>query len=90
MPGHKNVYFLREELEQYEQSACSINVEALVKFKKTIEVDGDFKKVALDPRVPDRVVFLGTEMSLEEQSELLAFLDKNNDVLHGQPPTLSE
>jgi hypothetical protein len=69
---------------------CSINAEAPVKFKKTIEADGDFKKVALDPRVPDRVIFIGTEMSLEEQVELLAFLDKNNDVLHGQPPTLLE
>jgi hypothetical protein len=90
VPGHKNAHFLREESEQYQQSMCSINAEAPVKFKKTIEADGDFKKVALDPRVPDRVIFIGTEMSLEEQVELLAFLDKNNDVLHGQPPTLLE
>jgi hypothetical protein len=45
------------------------------------EADGEFKKVALDPRVPDRVVCLGIETSPEEQVELLAFLDKNNNII---------
>jgi hypothetical protein len=80
VPSHKNVHFLREESEQYQQHACPINVEALTKFKKAIKTDGDFKKVALDHRVPHRAVLLGTETSLEEHAELLSFLDKNNDV----------
>jgi hypothetical protein len=36
--------------------------------------------VALDPRVLDRAVCLGTKTSPEEQAEPLAFLDKSNDV----------
>jgi hypothetical protein len=79
-PGHKNVHFLRKESEQYQQSACPINTEALVEFKKAIEASGDFKKVTLDPRVPGKVICLGIETSPEEHTELLAFLDKNNYV----------
>jgi hypothetical protein len=52
----------------------------LAEFKKAIETEGDLKKVALDPRVPDRAICLDTEMSPQEQVELLAFLNKNNIV----------
>jgi hypothetical protein len=79
-PGHKNVDFLREKSEQYQQSACPLKAEALTEFKKVIDADGDLKKVALDPRVSDRVVCLGTKTNLEEQAELLAFLYKNSDI----------
>jgi hypothetical protein len=34
----------------------------------------------LDPRVPDRTICIGVEMSLEDQAKLLQFLDKNNDI----------
>jgi hypothetical protein len=37
-------------------------------------------KVALDPRLPDRDICLGTEIGPEEQAELLAFLNKNSDI----------
>jgi hypothetical protein len=37
-------------------------------------------KVALDPRIPDRFVCIGTKTTPEEQAELLAFVDKNGDV----------
>jgi hypothetical protein len=36
--------------------------------------------VALNPRIPDRTVCIGAEMSPEEQAELLQFLDENSDV----------
>jgi hypothetical protein len=49
--------------------------------KKGIEGEGKFKKVPLDPRVPDQTVSIGTEASQQEQAAILAFLDKNNDVL---------
>jgi hypothetical protein len=49
-------------------------------FLQKAGVTGDIKKVALDPRVPDKVVCLYTKMAAEEQAELLAFLAKNNDV----------
>jgi hypothetical protein len=68
--GHKNVHFLREEIEQHEQVESLSKQEASVEFKKAIEVEGDFKKVALDPMVLDRAACLGTEMSPQEQVEL--------------------
>jgi hypothetical protein len=72
------VHFLREDADQPEQP--SSKQEISVEFKKEIEAKGDFTRVALDPRVPDRTVCIGTEMSSEEQAELLQFLDKNIDV----------
>jgi hypothetical protein len=74
------VHFFREESEQYQQSACPINADAPAEFKKAIDANGDFMKVELDPRVPDRALCLGTDTSPEEREELLAFLDKNNDI----------
>jgi hypothetical protein len=55
-------------------------MEAPVECKKVIKADGEFRKVSLDPRVPDRTMCLGTETCLEEQAELLAFLDKDRDI----------
>jgi hypothetical protein len=52
----------------------------MIEFKKAIEAKGDFKKVALDPRIPNRAVCIGIETTPEEHVELLAFLDKNSDV----------
>jgi hypothetical protein len=60
-PDHKNVHFLQEELEQYQQSACPIKAEAPIEYKKAIEVDDEFKKIPLDPRVLDKAVCIGTE-----------------------------
>jgi hypothetical protein len=60
------VHFLREELEQYQQSSYPLNEEAPIELKKVIKADGDFRNVALDPRVPDRAICLGTETSPEE------------------------
>jgi hypothetical protein len=63
-----------------ESTSMPINAKALIEFKKVIEADDDFKKIALDLRVPNRAVCLGTEMSPEEHVELLAFLNKNINV----------
>jgi hypothetical protein len=79
-PGHKNVHFLREDTEQHEQEQPLSMREISTEFKKAIEADGDFKRVALDPRVPDKSVCIGTKMSPQGQAELLQFLDKNIDV----------
>jgi hypothetical protein len=76
--GHQNVHFLREDANQPEQP--STKQEISPEFKKAIECKGDFTKVALNPRIPNRTVSIGAEMSPEEQVELLQFLDKNNDV----------
>jgi hypothetical protein len=78
--GHKNVHFLREEWEQHDSSARHCKEEASAGYKKGIEAEGEFKKVPLNPRVPDRLVCIGTEGSHQEKADLLAFLDKNDDA----------
>jgi hypothetical protein len=45
-----------------------------------MEAEDDFSRVVLDPRISNRTVCIGTEMSPKEQSKLLQFLDKNSDV----------
>jgi hypothetical protein len=72
------VHFLREDADQPEQP--SSKQEILAEFKKAIEDEGDFTRVALNPTVPDRTMCIGAEMSPEEQAELLQFLDKNSDI----------
>jgi hypothetical protein len=72
-PGHKTSTFLWEASDQ-----C--RAKPLAEHRKTIEVKGEFKKVPLDPRVPDKTVCIGTEMSQEEETKLLSFLEKNYDV----------
>jgi hypothetical protein len=79
-PGHKNVHFLREDADQHEQAQPSSKQEISVELKKAIEDEGDFSRVALDPRIPNRTVCIGAEMSPEEKAELLQFLDKNSDA----------
>jgi hypothetical protein len=65
-------------MDQPEQPLSKQEISA--EFKKVIECEGDFTRVALDPRVPDRTMCIGAEMSPEEQAKLLQFLDKNNVV----------
>jgi hypothetical protein len=56
MLGHKNVHVLWEEPDHHK-------VEASTEYKKVIEVKGEFKKVPLDPRVPNRIMCIGAEAS---------------------------
>jgi hypothetical protein len=70
-PSHKNVHLLREDTEQHEQEQPSSKEEISAEFKKAIEAEGDFKRVALNPRVPDKAVYIGTETSPQEQAEHL-------------------
>jgi hypothetical protein len=58
---HKNVRFLREDTNQPKQP--SPRQEISVEFKKAIKADGDFTRLALDPRVPDSTVCIGAEIS---------------------------
>jgi hypothetical protein len=52
----------------------------LAESKPSIEADGETKKIPLDPRVPDKAVLLGMEMSPQEEAELLVFFNKNSDI----------
>jgi hypothetical protein len=47
--GHKNVHFLREDADQHEPLQSSSKQEMSAEFKKAIEAEGDFNRVALDP-----------------------------------------
>jgi hypothetical protein len=44
------------------------------------EPECDTKRVPLDPRVPDKAVRISQDLTTYEETELLSFLDKNNDV----------
>jgi hypothetical protein len=55
-PGLQNVHFLREDADQHEQVQPLPKQDILAKFKKAIEAEGDFSRVALDPRIPDRTI----------------------------------
>jgi hypothetical protein len=57
---HKNMHFLREGIE-YEQPPS--NQETLVEFKKAIQPEGDFTKVGLNLRVPDRTICIEADMT---------------------------
>jgi hypothetical protein len=76
--GHKNVHFMREDVDQPEQPLSKQEISA--EFKRAIEIKGDFTRVSLDPRIPDRTMCIRAEMGSEEQAELLQFLDKNSNV----------
>jgi hypothetical protein len=78
-PGHKNVHFLWEQSEQHETQPPA-------EYKKANEVEGEFQKVPLDPRVPDKIVCIDTKASKQEQAEILSFLDKIVICSHGWPP----
>jgi hypothetical protein len=77
-PGHKNMHFLRDDIDQPEQPLPKQEIST--EFKKAIEAKGDFTRVALDPRVLDKTMCIGAEMSPEEQAKLLQFLNKNSDI----------
>jgi hypothetical protein len=68
IPEHKNLYFLREDTKHEQPSSKE---QTLVEFKKAIQPEGHFTRVALDPRVPDRTVCIGAEMTQKEKAELI-------------------
>jgi hypothetical protein len=72
------MHFLREDSDQSERPLPKKEISP--EFEKEIEAECDFTRLALDPRVPDRTVCIGAEISPKEQAELLQFLDKNSDV----------
>jgi hypothetical protein len=74
-PGQANVYQLKtaeEREEPYEEAKRD---------KENIEIaaDGETKKVYLDD-MPDRAVTIRAHLSLEEEKEIIQFLNKNKDV----------
>jgi hypothetical protein len=74
-PGQTNVYQLNSPEEKREPY-----IEAK-RDKEKIEIaaDGETKKVYLDD-MTDRAVTIGAHLSLEEEKDLIQFLNKNKDV----------
>jgi hypothetical protein len=69
-----------QDTKAYTFCESSQRAEPPTEYKNIIEGKGEFKKVQLDLRVPDKTICIGAEASLEEQTKLVSFLDKNNDV----------
>jgi hypothetical protein len=59
--------------------ATFIQTRNLGRIQESIVAEGEFTRVALNPRISDRTVCSRAEMSPEEQAKPLQFLDKNND-----------
>jgi hypothetical protein len=79
-PGHKNVNCLQDEkAENYSSIAKNENEGSPA--SSPIEPKCETKRVPLDPRVPDITVMISQDLTSNEETELLSFLDKNNDVL---------
>jgi hypothetical protein len=54
--------------------------EASITNKTTIELECETKRVPLDPRVPNKTIMISQDLTIEEKTELLLFLHKNDDV----------
>jgi hypothetical protein len=55
-----------------------------------IEPECETKRVPLDPRVPDKAVMISQDLTADEETELLSFLDKTMMCSCGEPLTLQE
>ena len=81
-PGQKNVHNLRTE-----SKSVTFKEQQKDNEKATFEEDCEVKKVPLDVHLPDKTVTINATLEPEEEKELLEFLRKNQDVLHGPPVT---
>jgi hypothetical protein len=81
-PGHRNVNCLEEEEEEAEgrHDTSTTKSEASIVSRQDIEPECKTKRVPLDPRVPDKALMISQDLSIEEETELLSFLDKISDV----------
>jgi hypothetical protein len=87
-PGHRNVNCLQyEKIESCNDTSATKSREGLVR-KIAIEPKCKTKRVPLDPKVPDRTVIISKDLSPRKETELLSFLDKNNDVFVWQTSDL--
>jgi hypothetical protein len=88
-PGHRNVNcFQDEKTENHYGPSATKNEEGILS-KPAIKPECETKKVPLDPRVLDRIVMVSQDLSPEEETELLSFLDRNNDVFTWQTSDLT-
>jgi hypothetical protein len=77
--GHRNVNCLQDEKAENCNSAAKSKREDNLA-SRPIGPECETKRVQLDPRVPDKTVMISQDLTSNEETELLSFLDKNNDV----------
>jgi hypothetical protein len=77
--GHRNVNCLQDEkVENY--SSIARNENKGNSASRPIEPECETKRVSLNPRVPDKAVMISQDLTTDEETELLSFLDKNNNM----------
>jgi hypothetical protein len=79
-PSHRNVNYLQDEkTESCNDTSTTKSKEGFIS-KPAIEPECETKRVPLDPRVPNRIVLISQDLTPDEETKLLSFLDKNSDV----------
>jgi hypothetical protein len=77
--GHRNVNYLQDEKAEGNSSIIKKEGEGS-SASRSIEPEYETKRVLLDPRVPNKTVMISQDLASSKETELLSFLDKNNDV----------
>jgi hypothetical protein len=75
-PGQRNVHTLDEAVESNEAEKQP----KLDREKVNMQPDCDTKRVLLDAMVLDQTVVIGSDLSADEEGNLVQFLQKNKDV----------
>jgi hypothetical protein len=87
-PGHKNVYCFQDEKSESANVIGATKSKESFTDKPAIEPECETKRVLLDPRVSDKTMMIFQDLSPSEETKLLSFLDKNNDVFVWQTSDL--
>jgi hypothetical protein len=78
--GHRNINYLQnEKAESCNDTSTTRSREGFAS-KPAIEPECETKRVLLDPRVLDRIVMISQDLPPREETKVLSFLDKNNNV----------
>jgi hypothetical protein len=77
---HRNVNYFLEEEGRGQGGMSTPKAEANISSTIAIATECKTKRLPLDPTVPDKTVMISQDLTAKEETELLSFLDKNNDV----------
>jgi hypothetical protein len=87
-PSHRNGNYLQEEKSESVNDASANKSKEHFTDNPAIELECETKRVPLDLRVPDKTIMISQDLSPSEETELLLFLDKNNNVFAWQTSDL--
>jgi hypothetical protein len=77
--GHRNMNYLQDKKDENDSSTAKSESKGSLA-SRAIKPECETKRVPLDPRVPDMAVMIPQDLTSNEETEFLSFLDKNNDV----------